>query len=804
MIRLFRIGLALWVSMTTLTGYAQNARLLVKVIDGEDRAVQSVTLKLEGAAQGTGLTDAEGSFIFTRLIPGAYRLQLSCVGFEPAVLELSLEEEESKTVYRMKASAQLLDEVAVMGELQKKKLDPVKAEIINIAARENRATNLTDLMNNAVGIRIRQTGGLGSNTAIQLNGFQGKSIRMFRDGIPLDYLGGIMGASSLNTIPTGMLSSVEVYKGILPGHLSADALGGAVNLVPKKLDRPSLSISYEAGAFATHRATLNGYYQKPGAHFYAGGDAYFNSARNNYHVMADVADPETANISRQKVRLFHNGYRSHFVEVYGGIRDVKWADDFRVTLASFGMHRDVQFGARMAAPYGGIVTRSEGRVIPSLRYRKSLGRLKLDQFVVWSRYQVANTDTLRGRYDWYSRFTPYQDHRIGEASATLSDVTFRYVISRTALVYTVNATNTLALNTAYTDYRNVGTDPYGELTTGENRVPLVSLPSSLKKLASTLSWSAQWSEKWENVLQVKLHSGYSESARLSESGAYIGELYRQNRFVYGAAEALKYKISARTFLRGSVERAIRMPDPEELFGDGSKFTLPNPNLKPEVSYNFNLGFSHRWPRGASFEANGFFRRSRDMIYSAPTTNNPLYSQSQNVSAVGGWGLELEGTYPVTRWLNLFGNATYQSFRKTELNENEATQAHLLHARIGNIPYAFANLGANAALTDLILKGDRFQAYWNFSYVHMYYYRSVPKEAEPDGFLGLWGKPGVDMTGIIPSYGIHQAGVTWNLPEAVPLSIGVGFRNLFNKVYYDNFRVQNPGRSWSVKLIYYFN
>ncbi len=46
----------------------------------------------------------------------------------------------------------------------------------------------------------------------------------------MDYLGTSL---TLNNIPPSMIERIEVYKGVVPVHLGADALGGAVNIVTK-------------------------------------------------------------------------------------------------------------------------------------------------------------------------------------------------------------------------------------------------------------------------------------------------------------------------------------------------------------------------------------------------------------------------------------------------------------------------------------------------------------------------------------------------------------------------------------------
>jgi outer membrane cobalamin receptor len=111
----------------------------------------------------------------------------------------------------------------------------IRTTVVDVKPLETQPASLTELMNRSAGIRIRQTGGLGSETSIMLNGFGGKSIRYFKDGIPMDYLGE---AFNFSIVPLTVIDRVEVYKGVLPVSLGADALGGAVNIVTRQLSTP--------------------------------------------------------------------------------------------------------------------------------------------------------------------------------------------------------------------------------------------------------------------------------------------------------------------------------------------------------------------------------------------------------------------------------------------------------------------------------------------------------------------------------------------------------------------------------------
>ena len=69
---------------------------------------------------------------------------------------------------------------------------------------------------------------LGSSSNVIVNGYQGRAVKLFRDGIPSDYLGD---GYNVSLLPVNLLERVGVYKGVLPVRLSAHALGGAINLV---------------------------------------------------------------------------------------------------------------------------------------------------------------------------------------------------------------------------------------------------------------------------------------------------------------------------------------------------------------------------------------------------------------------------------------------------------------------------------------------------------------------------------------------------------------------------------------------
>src|SRR5262245_52987977 len=86
------VALAGVVLLSTLSATAQITVTVVRglVRDPSGAVVPGVDLKLRDAATGiekTGISGADGSFIFANLVEGTYRLTASLAGFQTAVYE---------------------------------------------------------------------------------------------------------------------------------------------------------------------------------------------------------------------------------------------------------------------------------------------------------------------------------------------------------------------------------------------------------------------------------------------------------------------------------------------------------------------------------------------------------------------------------------------------------------------------------------------------------------------------------------------------------------------------------------------
>jgi outer membrane receptor protein involved in Fe transport len=748
------------------------------------------TVSLEPTGPGT-YTDSDGQFKLALPVGRNLSLRISLIGYRTERLVIDTRRNPSlRRNIRLVSQTQELAETVVLGksEAQQIRDEPIKAEVISIKELKNQSASLAEAISRAPGVRVRQTGGLGSSANVLVNGYQGRAVKFFRDGVPIDYLGD---GYSVSLLPVNLLERVEVYKGVLPVRLGADALGGAINLVSTQPKGNLLDVSLELASFNTQRATISGRITNSANTGFAGVDAFYNHSDNNYRVLAKVVNPDTRTRQEQLVTRFHDGFTNYYTEVYAGLQNTRWADLLRVSLIYFNIDKQEQNGALMTDAFGQVKT-YQSSVIPTLRFKKSgqNGRLQFDQFLVYNTLNVRRVDTCHCTYDWLGNRTNIPT-RGGEASqnGSLLNIDFTYFTSRSYLSYQLTDRHKLEANVVYGQYHRVGSDPLGPVYNYSKRDILASLAGYAKTVAAVGLESKALHDRFTHSLTAKYYHHQSNGT----DAAYTS--FDENQLVssgqrWGLADAIKFDLTPNDLIRLSGELATRLPEQTEVFGDGL-FRLSNFSLRPERSTNLNVGYRRAVSGKYSLEANTFYRLTHDLIQEIPVYFP--FSQNQNVDQVKGFGLELDGNSTLTKWLSVNGNITYQNLRLFGITNPNAQ--YLEGARLRNTPYFFFNLGAQIAFNDVFRPNTRLQGYYYYSYVHEFYLENIPRNKEGKG---LFERADFDSDLIIPTQNLHTVGLTYGLTNS-RWSLGAEVKNIFNANLYDNFRVQRAGRSVHVKL-----
>ena len=216
----------------------------------------------------------------------------------------------------------------------------------------NTTKTLGEALAKAPGLKLRESGGVGSDMNLMLDGFSGKHVKVFIDGVPQEGVGSSFG---LNNIPVNFAERIEIYKGVVPVGFGTDAIGGVINIVTgKKRRRWFVDAAYSYGSFNTHKSHVNfGQTFKNGFTYEV--NAFQNYSDNDYCVDAPVFDFATNSLDTKtlhRVRRFNDTYHSEAVVAKLGFTGKPWADRLMLGFTYSHMYKDIQTGVRQKTVYG--------------------------------------------------------------------------------------------------------------------------------------------------------------------------------------------------------------------------------------------------------------------------------------------------------------------------------------------------------------------------------------------------------------------------------------------------------------------
>ena len=401
-------GLTLFLVLlfSSLSVYSQGRAMISgKILSTEKEIVDFATVYLKGTGYG-GTTNQEGIY-HIKAPAGNYTLVVSAVGYKTIEKQVKLVAgERVRQNLTITPETQQLDEVTIVSTgVTRLKRSAFNAVAVDTKELQNTTKNLSDALTKAPGMKLRESGGVGSDMQLMLDGFSGKHVKVFIDGVPQEGVGNSFG---LNNIPVNFADRIEVYKGVVPVGFGTDAIGGVINIVTnKKRRRWFLDASYSYGSFNTHKSYVNfGQTFKNGFTYEI--NAFQNYSDNDYHVEAPVEDFETGRIDRDKkvrVKRFNDTYHNEAIIGKIGFVDKEWADRLLLGFTYSHMYKDIQTGVRQEIVYG-QKHRKGHSLMPSIEYyKRDLLTKGLDMALTvnYNKNETTNVDTASYKYNWYGQ-----------------------------------------------------------------------------------------------------------------------------------------------------------------------------------------------------------------------------------------------------------------------------------------------------------------------------------------------------------------------------------------------------------------
>src|SRR5690606_2780096 len=443
------------------------------------------------------LSDADGYFSFTGIVGQSYSFTFSFLGFSPFQKQLQLATNHPELKVVLQESTQELGAVTVTGKSENRLIKEKACNVDVVDAKKLHHTSLDigHALDRVSGIRIRESGGVGSRMSFSLNGFTGKQVKFFMDGIPMEDFGS---SFQLNNIPINIAERIEIYKGVVPVGLGADALGGAVNIITNPIRKNYLDVSYSYGSFNTHRTAINAAFVSPSG-LTAQLNLFQNFSDNNYWVDVDVADIHTGQYyPNQRVRRFHDTYHNETLIAQFGVQGKPYADKLLLGITLGQNYAEIQTGARLVTAFGDWHRRGN-IMMPTFKYaKKDLFTKGLD-LTVNANYNLGaeqNIDTVNRRYNWFRQYKAY-DTPGGERSYSLYKYKNNNAVATSTLNWQWANHHQLTLSNVVNSFDRQGKDPlFPDQDSYEQ-------PRKTLKNIAGIGYQYQWDDRFSTSAFVK-------------------------------------------------------------------------------------------------------------------------------------------------------------------------------------------------------------------------------------------------------------------------------------------------------------
>ncbi|HBR97960.1 MAG TPA: TonB-dependent receptor, partial [Gammaproteobacteria bacterium] len=452
---------------------------------------------------------------------------------------------------------------------------PMPVSVIDAERFHGRNISLNEVLKRVAGVRLSQEGGLGSRSTIAIHGLEGKRVKIFIDGSPLNAPDGTLG---INDIPIQLIERIEIYKGVVPARFGGDALGGAVNVVTRDFDGTWIDTTLSLSSYDTQRfsGVFTKKWEEIGLEIGFGG--FYNHAANDYVMKSPFVDG-------LKIRRDHDEFESILYVTAGKIED-RWFDEISWEIVRYesskeiqGIQENIQAAKNESTlNFIGLDFEKSDFLIENLDFEYGLGRPELTLSLIDKADTCFNFDgTERACPGVAGEIDGIPHDSEDEQNELRHDLNLHYSFGGG---HGIN----FHVNSQYSEFK-----PNDPLASEELGYDIGAFPSERTNTVTTLSLeSAFLDQALVTDVGVKYYSyDYTiTSEQRSLSGTPVRT--RNDGDESGHYVSLRYSPIPDVYLKASYERAFRLPDSGEAFGDGVVITSST-GIEPEEGKNLNIG-----------------------------------------------------------------------------------------------------------------------------------------------------------------------------------------------------------------------
>ncbi|HOY39070.1 MAG TPA: TonB-dependent receptor [Prolixibacteraceae bacterium] len=766
----------LTILLLLLNVYSFSQTISGYVTDSLRNIMPNANISLNRHEKGT-ITDSNGYFKLSLEKPGKYILKASFIGYEPAIKQIELNDNQNITIdFVLIPSTIFTPEV----EIQAKKTDgfdhfdvPIRVKTLNTYDLvQIPAISSSKLFNNISGIDVRNEFGIfSSQTVVSLRGLGGgqSGTLVVIDGTPLNK--SESGSVNWNMIDIDGIEKIEIMKG--PGSVlfGSNAMGGVILITtskPKSLFSADMSLGY--GRYNTMETKLNTSGRSLNNLIYWKANIMFRRS-DGYVYTPDYEIIENDTII---VPVYLREYSA------GAMLGFQINEQNRLEL-SFDYYDDRRgSGIKIFEDLG--ANDEHDTYSTYLRYKGNYRKFSLysNLYLLNENYGKLNEYYSDGEYKLYE----VDSKRLDYGAKIWTEIPVSSKCDITAGVdFKTGAVNASDIYFTSTDVIR-------------NRGEMNTLAAYLQlKYYITPHFTAIGGVRYDIALFHDAAFSIEQPSYSIEylAGYQFSDVETEHWSATNPKFTLQYTINEFDKIYVTVAKGFGAPILEDLCRTGRKkigFKIANPALQPEHITNFETGFDFGLGKKLNFAASFYYTLGDNFIYFVTTGDSvnmgytiaPIY-QAKNISKVEIFGAEADINVALTNNLKAFGNYTYNHSQIKEYIANlEQGDKDLSGKFLTDVPMhkfslglSFQNKYVNIS-SSVKYTGERWLNDEN-KYDNVY----LMSDKYPDYFL-------VDMK-------------LWKQIRSLTLSVNID--NLLNTIYTDSKGFKSPGIFWMIQVKYNF-